>query len=360
MFRHLILILFLLGAPALCQTPPKVFQKLDYAAASKLAQEKGCWLLVDATASWCPPCHKMDATTWVDPAFESFAEGHLVPIQIDVDEQAELAEKLGISAMPTVIVFADGKELDRSVGYKTTQELLAWLSDLQSGKTQADRLREKAATGDIDSRYDLAGVLMSAGKVGEAEELYLQLWTDMAADPSWGGVRYSYLLSDLEQLAEQSSSAKERLEKFRAEADEKGQLEDWFFLSKILGHDDELLAWQAPKPLPPSVEKYYFQYLAEHEEWAKAGNLIDDPAAHAAQVLKLRARVIESAPDDMAEQLTEYANQTARADLLDLYRACLAAGRIEEARAVRAVALEDDPELRSSFEQLDQESNAKP
>lgn len=139
MLRQLtLLILLLLPAPAWCGETPKVFQKLDFASALARAKEQKRWLLVDATAVWCPPCHKMDATTWVDPALVAYLEKNAVAIQIDVDDQDELARELQIKAMPTVILFGPDGEVDRSVGYKTSSELLAWFDDLGQGKSQAD------------------------------------------------------------------------------------------------------------------------------------------------------------------------------------------------------------------------------
>lgn len=354
MIRKLLILWLLTAVPALCDVP-KIFQPLDFATATSRAKEEKKWLLVDATASWCPPCHKMDATTWVDPAMENYAQGKLVAIQIDVDEQAELAEKLGIKAMPTVIIFGPDGELDRSVGYKTSEEMMAWFTDLSGGITQTDRLREKAKTGDIEARYDLAGHLLESGKVAEAEELFIPLWTDMATADGWGGVRYSYLLSSLESLAEQSPSAKTRLEKLRDGAKEKGELEDWFFLSKGLGHQDELLAWQPPKPVSPRIQEFYFEFLIENDALAKAGNLIEDPLTYAKESLERRKSLIDSVPEgeDMREQIVEYANDSTRAGMVSLYQACLAAGRAPQAAEVRKLALEDDPSLKETFDELD-------
>ena len=362
MLRKLLLIWLCLLAPVFGEGPPRVFAPLDFATAQTQAKEQGRWLLVDATAVWCPPCHKMDATTWIDPALEAYFAKDVLAIQIDVDQQAELSEKLGINAMPTVIVFGPEGELDRSVGYKTAEELLAWLTDLRQGITQADRLREKSATGDIESRYDLAEKLLETDKLEEAAKLYLALWEDMR-DTEWVGVRCSYMLSSIGALTEQSPAAKEQFERVREQAWSKGDFEDWFYLSKTLGHDEELLAWEPVKPVVPALQKFYFDFLIEHDRWAKAGNLLDDPEQEAKNALRLREALIASFPagDDSRQEMVEYAQDSTRSTMLSLYAACLAAGKGEQAQAVRRIAVEDDASLQADFEALDaQPPTSKP
>ena len=69
--------------------------------------------LVDFWATWCGPC-RMQA-----PILESFeAElGASVKVgKVDVDEEPGVAARFGISNIPTLIVFRDGREVGRSVG----------------------------------------------------------------------------------------------------------------------------------------------------------------------------------------------------------------------------------------------------
>lgn len=77
-------------------------------------------VLVDFWATWCGPC-KMLA-----PVIEGIAKDHEADLKVckaDVDENGEIAEKYGISSIPTVILFKDGKEVKRSVGYKSRGEM---------------------------------------------------------------------------------------------------------------------------------------------------------------------------------------------------------------------------------------------
>ena len=106
---------------------PAVFTSRPYTAAETQADNSGKVFLVDATAAWCGPCKIMDRTTWKDPRVVSWINDNAVAVQVDVDREPKLARQLRINAMPTIIVFRDGRELNRVVGYRNAEQLVAWL-----------------------------------------------------------------------------------------------------------------------------------------------------------------------------------------------------------------------------------------
>jgi len=127
-----LLVIFLLPIVVLgiffANAKPQVFSALSLVEAKAKAVEQEKILLVDATADWCQPCKAMERTTWVDPEVIAWINLNAIAIQVDVDRQREEAKELKIQAMPTIIVFKDGRELDRVVGYQDAEELLAWLN----------------------------------------------------------------------------------------------------------------------------------------------------------------------------------------------------------------------------------------
>ena len=69
-------------------------------------------VLVDFYADWCGPCRMLRPI--IDELAESRSEAKFV--SINIDDEDELAYKYGVSSIPCLILFKDGKEVKRSVG----------------------------------------------------------------------------------------------------------------------------------------------------------------------------------------------------------------------------------------------------
>ncbi|KAA8497422.1 Thioredoxin-1 [Porphyridium purpureum] len=72
-----------------------------------MAQSAEKLVMVDFFAVWCGPCKV------IAPVIEAMSNEHtdVVFAKVDVDELSALAQKNGISAMPTFICFKNGKEV---------------------------------------------------------------------------------------------------------------------------------------------------------------------------------------------------------------------------------------------------------
>jgi thioredoxin 1 len=70
-------------------------------------------VLVDFTATWCAPCRAIKAS------LEELATqylGKVSVVTVDVDVSQETSQKFGIRAMPTLLMFKDGKVVNQLVG----------------------------------------------------------------------------------------------------------------------------------------------------------------------------------------------------------------------------------------------------
>ena len=74
-------------------------------------------MLVDFWEPWCAPC-RMQL-----PIVKQMAEDGYRVGTVNVSEQMELAGRLGVMNIPTLIVFKDGKEYQRFVGLQSRQTL---------------------------------------------------------------------------------------------------------------------------------------------------------------------------------------------------------------------------------------------
>lgn len=80
-------------------------------------------VLLDFWASWCGPCRM------VVPIIEEIGEerSDIVVGKVNVEEQQDLAKQFRVMSIPTLVVIKDGKVVNRSVGAKSKDEILAVL-----------------------------------------------------------------------------------------------------------------------------------------------------------------------------------------------------------------------------------------
>ncbi|WP_040485967.1 thioredoxin TrxC [Lutibaculum baratangense] len=86
-------------------------------------ERSGVPVLVDAWAPWCGPCRMMA------PAFAEAArvlEPDVRLIKLDTESEQALAARLSIRSIPTLILFRDGREIDRISGALQARQIVDW------------------------------------------------------------------------------------------------------------------------------------------------------------------------------------------------------------------------------------------
>jgi len=102
-----------------------VLELTDANFAAEVEKAEGM-CLVDFWAEWCAPCQM------VGPIVEELAgeyEGKVKVGKVDSDANRDTAAKFGITAIPSLILFKDGKEVKRFVGVTAKDDLKAALDE---------------------------------------------------------------------------------------------------------------------------------------------------------------------------------------------------------------------------------------
>ncbi len=94
--------------------------------ADQVLQDGGA-VLVDFWAPWCGPCRMLT------PVLEKLSvkmKDRVKIVKLNTDENFEVARSYGIMAIPTLVLFRNGKESRRLTGFVPEKELETWI---QSG-----------------------------------------------------------------------------------------------------------------------------------------------------------------------------------------------------------------------------------
>ena len=81
-------------------------------------------VVVQYYADWCGPCQMLK------PVLEQISNemDDVAFVRVNIEDHRELAVEAGVQSIPTVLFFKDGKETDRSVGFKPKQKVEEWIN----------------------------------------------------------------------------------------------------------------------------------------------------------------------------------------------------------------------------------------
>ena len=87
--------------------------------------ESNTKVLVDFNATWCGPCRMLG------PILEEISNelDNVKIVSVDVDENDELAASYGVSSIPCLVLFKDGKEDKRCVGFRNKDEVIEFIGE---------------------------------------------------------------------------------------------------------------------------------------------------------------------------------------------------------------------------------------
>lgn len=91
---------------------------------AEVAEQATIPVLVDLWAPWCAPCRT------VSPALETLARDYadkLKLVKVNIDEAPELARRLAVQAVPTLLLLGDGQIISRKTGAAPIHALREWV-----------------------------------------------------------------------------------------------------------------------------------------------------------------------------------------------------------------------------------------
>lgn len=108
-----------------CKAPLLTGQPVDADAAlfGKMMSSEDLPVLVDFWASWCGPC-KMMAPAFAQAA--SLLHPRVRLLKVNTEQEQALAAHLGISSIPTMVLFRGGREVARTSGAMPAAQIVQW------------------------------------------------------------------------------------------------------------------------------------------------------------------------------------------------------------------------------------------
>lgn len=85
------------------------------------------YILVDFYATWCGPCKMMHSVL----EEVSTERSNVKIMQIDVDKAEDVAKEYGVMSIPTLILFKNGVEVAKKIGFIPKGQLIDWVNEFE-------------------------------------------------------------------------------------------------------------------------------------------------------------------------------------------------------------------------------------
>lgn len=111
------------------------FKSMTLEKAKQVAKETDKLVFIDAYTTWCGPCKRMAATSFMEEEVGEIFNDRFVNIKIEMEKDAdgpEVARLYKVRAYPTLLVInSEGKLIKQSVGFMTADQLIAFANSIE-------------------------------------------------------------------------------------------------------------------------------------------------------------------------------------------------------------------------------------
>ena len=350
--------------------------KFDEALAAAKKDQK--IVMIDFFTTWCVPCKKLDKITWKDESVQAWIAKTAVALKLDAEKEVELAKRFHVEGYPTIVfVNADGQEIAHLVGFMEPADFLKEAASALGGKDAVTRVKEKFAGHDQGpmARQAIADALADEGKHEKALAEYLWCFDHGAeADPSYVGVRLSFLVGKIASLGAKYPPATKALESRRDAAEtalfsEKGSSKDaaeLFSLNDALHSSDRnIAAWERldkagkyDSSMRMACWFHVVKPLIEAKRYSDAVKAAGDLAAKAKWQLETRPPKSKSDNPEMDEMTNSILNRYTVSTVGQYYEAAVGAGETKTADAIADQLIAFDPAYTTYVELIDRARRA--
>lgn len=111
------------------------FQELSLKDAMAKAKKEHKLIFVDVYTTWCGPCKLLKKNTFPDKTLGEYYNKNFISIAADAEkgEWIKFADDHRVQGYPTMMILdAEGKEIDRTVGYMPAEPLLKFGADTKA------------------------------------------------------------------------------------------------------------------------------------------------------------------------------------------------------------------------------------
>mgnify|MGYP000391820356 CR=1 FL=1 len=210
-------------------------------------------LVVVITSEQSEASRDMDRACWQNPQVTQWLREHALAIRVDVGLELDLARGLGVSRVPTVIVYDKHAEAARVSGRRDAAWMRTWLSAVRDGRAVANSRpgRDSLVFGPQVMELGHARKLITEGKHAEAATRLIDMYNRLATgDVHDFPVRAKEWPDMVSALLEAEPALRIRFENLRDNVAERLQAEenlafrqDWIKLNATLGRQRDILRW---------------------------------------------------------------------------------------------------------------------
>src|SRR2546427_175677 len=126
--------------------------------ALKMAQSGGKFVVIDVSASWCPPCQRMGREVYPSTEFIEFSRNQ-ISMHLDAENDPEgirIADQFKVHSYPTILILdSKGEEIHRLEGGRTTRQLIQDLKEIFDHPEPLKTLIERAKKESNDFKLQL-------------------------------------------------------------------------------------------------------------------------------------------------------------------------------------------------------------